>query len=265
MLKNVKELENFIKKEYDIDIQNIEKSKESTDGNVYIINANEYVIKIYNDMGHTKSMINLHEYLVDNNFYVPKIIKDKNGFSYIKHEDKFIVIYSFLEGIQIKKLENFSGEVIVNMANELRRFHDMTNENKFFIKENPIANKIVTDRYSILHFDLTKDNIFYNEKTDKIGFIDFDDSRYGASIFDVSILIALLFISKKYGINNESIKLFIDSYYKDDTELKQKEIPLIKECAINWIDYILDNNQFDTSTNESFEIKKKLIGLLELW
>mgnify|MGYP003308183202 CR=1 FL=1 len=51
-----------------------------------------------------------------------------------------------------------------------------------------------TLRKSILHFDLTKGNVFYNNK---IEFIDFDDAKYGNSIYDVTILIGFLFISKK--------------------------------------------------------------------
>ena len=34
---------------------------------------------------------------------------------------------------------------------------------------------------------------------------------------------------------------------------------LIKKYALKWIDYILDENEFDTSTTESFEVKRKLI------
>ena len=38
-----------------------------------------------------------------------------------------------------------------------------------------------------------------------------------------------------------------------------EKIKLIKKYALKWIDYILDENEFDTSTTESFEVKRKLI------
>ena len=47
---------------------------------------------------------------------------------------------------------------------------------------------------SILHFDVTKNNIFYNDG--KIYFIDFDDAKYEPVICDVAIAITNLFISK---------------------------------------------------------------------
>lgn len=55
------------------------------------------------------------------------------------------------------------------------------------------------------------------------------------------------------------MKIFIDEYYKNDEETKKNEIKYIKDIGINWVNYIIENNNFDTSTNESFEIKKYLI------
>ena len=53
---------------------------------------------------------------------------------------------------------------------------------------------------------------------------------------------------------------FIDEYYADDIDLKNEEVPLIKEYALCWINYILAGNEFDTSTTESFEIRERLIN-----
>ena len=57
----------------------------------------------------------------------------------------------------------------------------------------------------------------------------------------------------------DKIKTFIDSYYESDTQNKERELPYIKSIALKWIDYLLTKNSFDTSTKESFEVKKKLI------
>ena len=102
-----------------------------------------------------------------------------------------------------------------------------------------------------------KENILNNNGN--IEFIDFDDAKYGESVIDISILIALLFFSKKRGVDLKGIQLFIDSYYGYDIELKKLEIKFIKKCALNWIDYTLKNNDLGISVNESFETKKKLI------
>ena len=118
------------------------------------------------------------------------------------------------------------------------------------------------ERKSVLHFDLTRNNIFIDNEQDKIGFIDFDDAKYGASVCDVAILIANLFFSKSKGANLEGMQKFIDAYYEDDLKIKELEVPRIKEFALMWIDYVLDGNEFDSSTTESFEARKKLIAEL---
>ena len=111
---------------------------------------------------------------------------------------------------------------------------------------------------SLLHFDLTKNNIFINSKKE-ITIIDFDDAKYGNSICDVAIFIANLFFSKTRGVDLDGMKLFLNEYYNNDEKKVSSKITEIKEYATSWIDYILSGNEFDTSTNESFEVRKKLI------
>ena len=107
------------------------------------------------------------------------------------------------------------------------------------------------------YVDLTKDNILYNDGD--ISFIDFYDAKYGESVIDISILIALFFVSSKTGVDLDGIRYFVDSYYGDDVDLKTKESCFIKQCALKWIDYTLENNEFESSLIENFELKKKLI------
>lgn len=254
-------LKKILSEEYLINVLKIEKNIESTAGNVYIIyTQNEkYVLKIYDDLSHTNSMILLYDDL-SNKINIPKIIKNKNDICYTIIDSKYVVLYSFLDGVQIgKEFDNLSNDMIKEIAIQIRYLHTLTrDENKYSLKEIPFCkNKI--DRKSLLHFDLTKNNIFYNKESQKIGFIDFDDAKYGPSICDVAITICLLFISKKRGINTKSIQFFIDSYYNSDNDLKEEEIKYIKEYAINWVDYVLNENEFDTSLRESFKLKKEQI------
>ena len=273
-IKNIKELiimnnENNLKKEicdkYNLNVSNIEKNEDSTDGNVYMVYTKnkKYVVKVYDDLKHVRSMVKLHIDLVNNEIDVPRIIETKNGEGYIKlSNNKYVIIYSFLDGIQLgEKFKNLPEEVIRNFAIALNKFHNITcNSNVYSLKEIPFNTEKKVDRYSVLHFDLTRMNIFYNEnKKSKIGFIDFDDAKYGASICDVAIASANLFFSKTRGADMKGYNLFIDSYYGENLELKEKELPYIKDFAIRWIDYIMDGNEFDTSTTESFIVRKELI------
>ena len=72
-------------------------------------------------------------------------------------------------------------------------------------------------------------------------------------------LIANLFFSKTYGVDKDGLNTFVKEYYKDKNEDINEKMKLIKQYAVRWIDYILDGNEFDTSTTESFEVKRKLI------
>ena len=243
---------------YNLIVKQIVKNEESTDGNVYIIETvdKKFVVKIYKNKKHTDSMIRLHKHLFNNDFYVPKIIKNHNNKNYVELKNNIVVVYSFLDGQQLSNLELYSKDIIKKLAKELKRFHDITNNNIYELNE--ISNNLENlKRKSALHFDLTKHNIFYNNG--KIGFIDFDDAKFGPSVYDVAITSALLFFSKKRGLDENNLELFIESYYENNKNLKEKEFPLIKKIAINWVNYILDNNEFDSSLKESFNIKKELL------
>lgn len=257
-------LDNILKNEYDIVSIAIDKDSQSTNGNVYIVSCEnkKFVIKIYDDLQHTNSMIKLHNYLNEKNFNIPKIIKTINNESYCIFEKKFIVVYSFLYGKHVNELWNNddNNEIIKLIAKEVRKFHNQTEfYNDINLKIMPFESK--TNRKSVLHFDLTKDNIFINNNN--IEFIDFDDAKYGDSICDIAILISLFFISKSRGINLTGIHLFIDEYYGDDIKLREEETKYIKEYASKWIEYVLNGNEFDTSTTESFKVKLELIKKLD--
>lgn len=252
------ELDKIIKENYNINVLKIEKNNDSTVGNVYIVYSidKKYVIKIYDDYMHTESMTILHSNL-SNNFYIPKVILTNKGKTYIeiKH-NKYLVLYSFLEGIQI--VDNKSS-LTSKIALELRRMHDYTSENKYKLNELDFLSKYNLKRKSLLHFDLTKHNIFYNEEKDIVGFIDFDDSKYGFSVCDLTIVLVFLFFSTKKGVDIDNINLFIDTYYGEDLELKKEETKYIKEIALSFIDYILLNNEINEELIETFNQKKNLI------
>ena len=253
-----------INNKYNIGIEEIIKNEDSTDGNVYILinHSNKYIAKLYDSKKHTISMVNIHEYLKNGGVNVPEIIlnKENEGYSLLEN-GKYCVIYSFLNGEEIGNLfKNINKDISIKIAKEIKKIHQMTNgNNKYNLPLLPFKIDEIFDRYSVLHFDLTRCNIFYNENwQSQIGFIDFDDAKYGPAIVDVAIAISLLYFSKSRGVDIEGLKAFLNEYY-DTEELRKKEMPYLKECALKWIDYIMDNNHFDSSTMESFEIRKNLI------
>ena len=257
------ELKEILIDKYNFEVNEIQKNIQSTVGNVYMVycNNNKYVIKIYNDMGHTKSMVNLHKLLEEIQLYVPRVIHNSLNEEYTIFEDKYIVVYSFLKGHQIvwnvDKI-NLTEYEINKLAKTVRKLHNLTNNEIIGLPQLSFGNDI--KRKSVLHFDLTRNNIFIDNEQDKIGFIDFDDAKFGASVCDVSILIANLFFSKSKGANLEDMHKFIDAYYEDDLKIKEGEVHRIKEFALMWINYVLNGNEFVASTTESFEARKRLIN-----
>lgn len=257
------EMKRVLKEKYDIDFKKIEKSNQSTDGNVYIVycKSEKYIIKIYKEIEHTESMVKLYSRLKLLDLNIPRIILSKSGKEYEKIlNTNYLVIYSFLDGEQISwnsKTGKLDNDIIVSIAKELRKFHKGTEKNEFDLPKVPFKNN--DKRQSALHFDLTRNNIFICNNN-QIGFIDFDDAKYGDSVCDIAILIANLFFSKTRGVDIKGLQKFVDEYYYNEIALKDEEVPLIKEYALHWINYILDGNEFDTSTTESFEIRKKLIS-----
>ena len=256
------ELMQALIKEYKLNVKSIHKNEQSTDNNVYEIQTDRerYIVKIYTNIEHTKSMSNLHNKLTSSKISTPEIIPTKENNYYIKLlKDYYVVTYSYIDGKPIEWNEQtgrFDRSTIISIANELRKIHTITsNNNVFNLPLLPFVNK--SSRKSVLHFDLTRNNILssYN----KISIIDFDDAKFGDSVCDIAILISNLFFSKTRGVDLDGMNEFIDEYYIDDTDLKNKEKLVIKKYALEWIKYILDGNEFDTSTTESFEARYRLI------
>lgn len=260
------EIENILNLKYNMHVSYIEKSEESTDGNVYIIfntDKTKYVIKVYDNLKHAESMVSLHTYLNEIGLKAPEIIENNLGEKIVIHEDKYIVCYSFVEGVKLKRAD-FTDKRIENVALYLRKLHSINN-NILNLKSVPY--KVNLDRQSILHFDITKNNIFVNQdgnENDEICFIDFDDAKFGSSVCDVAIATTNLFMSKADGLNKEGMMNFIDSYYQEDNMLKKKELPYIKDAAIKWLKSIIDNPNFDTSTRVGLENKLSIWNQLDI-
>lgn len=255
----MEELKKILAQNYKIETDSIEKNEDSTDGNVYMV-KDKFVVKIYDDLNHAKSMIKIHNLLDENKISAPKIIINKfgNGYSELL-DNKYIVVYTFIEGNPIgwdKNTGRLNEDIIKSIANILKKIHNVTQNIELPLHRVKFDQS--NENCSLLHFDLTKNNIFINSKKE-ITIIDFDDAKYGNSICDIAIFIANLFFSKTRGVDLVGMKVFLNEYYNNDEKIISSKITEIKKYAINWIDYILNGNEFDTSTTESFEIRKKLI------
>ena len=74
-----------------------------------------------------------------------------------------------------------------------------------------------------------------------------------------SIAICFLFLSRKNGVDIKGMNQFINEYYGQDKNLKEKEIKYFKSFALSWIDNMLNNNDFTSSLTSSFLSKREMI------
>lgn len=250
---------NVLEDKYEINIKKIEKNEESTDGNVYIVECthSKYVLKLYNSEKHTVAMVELHNLLENNKINAPRIICDKKGDRFVYHKGEYFVLYSFIEGKKLKEV-TFNKKEIKQVAKALRRLHSLGIEINGIDK---ISLSEKNDRNTLLHFDITKNNIFICN--DEIYFIDFDDAKFGPAVYDVAIAVTNLFISKSNGANIDGIKYFIDEYYHESDILKNKELSQIKEASNTWLRSTLKNEILSTSIKEGLE--NKLYWIDKIW
>ncbi len=256
----VEKIKQIFNNQLHIDCLSVEKNSDSTDGNVYMIKCatDKFIAKVYDDIKHANSMVMLHNTL-SKMIHIPQIIySDLNDEATNKNH---IVIYSFMKGTPIdEKITNgkIDSEIIKKIGKTIHQMHDLASQgNKFQLPELPFDT--INQRRAMLHFDLTKSNIFANEN-DEISIIDFDDAMYGSAIYDISILIAFFFFSETRGVDLEGMHTFLDSYYEEDEVLKNEEIKHIKVCVTQWVDYLTSNKELPDDLIECFKTKCKMIN-----
>ena len=260
---NMNVIKNALEENYFNESINVEKNEESSDGNVYMIETKQekFVAKLYKTFKHTINMINIHSTLNKKEINVPKIITTKNEEKYYKIDDNnYLVVYSFIHGEPIgwsEKYRKLDNETIKKIAYTVKKIHSIKIDFLNELEDVKYDENDLKEKNSLLHFDLTRNNIFINNG--EISIIDFDDAKKGSAICDISILIANLFFSKTYGVDINGVNTFINEYFKDEKENIDYKRKTIKKYALKWIHYILDGNEFDTSTTESFVVKRKLI------
>ena len=237
--------------DYNLDIRSIIKNLDSTDGNVFNIETYnyQYILKVYDAKEHAMNMENTYDLLKENRLDSPQIIRNKYNQPFTNFKNTYLMLYSFINGSSLFNI-SLSKKVIINVAQYLRKMHDVKiNELKLPV----VPFKVPEGKNSLLHFDITKGNIFI--ENDKIILIDFDDAKVGPALCDVAIALTNLFISRKNGTDINGINIFLDTYYKNNIEQRQLEEPIIKNIATEWLKYTLKNPKLDKKTIDGLENK----------
>ena len=260
-------LSSVLETKYGITTKELSKNDDSTEKNVYIANTDteKYVIKTYSNIEKAKAISSISKLLSDQSQKVPKVLPTKNHFNHANiNPNEYIVVYSFMDGVPIgwgNQTKKLSPEITTPLARMLASIHSSTQgENEYHLPIVPIKYAEELTRKSALHYDLTRSNVFLDaRRRNLVGIIDFDDAKYGSSIWDVAIAIGNLFISKTFGIDYVGIANFLGQYYANTANVAIIERPMIYHCIELWINAILSETEIDIPHKASFIARKKLI------
>lgn len=157
--------------------------------------------------------IHIQEYLIKNNFPVPKIIYTKDNKLYIEIDKQLFVLYEYIDGVEPNIDDN--AEVIGELVGELHKLMssysgELTTHNKDFFVDRYIdilrkkhypdekLNEYIEIGYSIwnrvkdlpcgfCHGDLHRGNLL-KTKGDKIYMLDFDTACFVPQLFDIAVM-----------------------------------------------------------------------------
>ncbi len=154
----------------------------------------------------------IQEYLIKNNFPVPKIIYTKDNKLYFESNDKLFVMYEFVEGIEPALDENIEqiGELVGRLHSLMKDYNDLIKQEKhFFVNRyinilkrkdyndkktseyikigNQLWNSVKDLPCGFCHGDLHRGNLL-KTKDDKIYMLDFDTCCFVPQLFDIAVM-----------------------------------------------------------------------------
>jgi len=209
----------------------------------YLISTkkNKYILTIFehHEIHELPFYINLMSFLQKNKFRCPKPILSKNGKSLNLLMKKPALIVSFLDGDEVKNINNencFSiGECLAQLHNVGKNFKEGKKnsrdlfwiKNKFQELKNNLAlgnQKIIEAELNflmnnkqealpkgIIHGDLFRDNVLFSQKKGP-GFIDFYYACNEVFVYDIAIAINDWCTNSDGTINNQNLDNFMRGY-----------------------------------------------------
>jgi homoserine kinase type II len=242
--------------------------------------------------------INFKEHLSSKNISCPTPIKAKNLQTIIDFRDKKTVLVSFLNGATLKpnndgyyynitnnhcfqvgailaKMHFASKDFKSSRQNDLavKDFENLFNKFKHLLDDyDPNLNKLITSTLKLLntswrtdleasscHLDLFPDNVFFNEKNQITGVIDFYFSATDLLIYDLAITVNAWCFDKT-NFNFDKFDSLLNSYQKIKP-LNSKELNFLETALIaGAMRFLLTrlNDMFFTPKNSLVKIKNPI-------
>ena len=224
----------------------------------------KYILKIYKKNSNIETEAQFGNYLYNNNVPVAKIIKNSRGQLVTKIGNLKGVLFDFCEGNQIK-WGGLSKDFSENLAKIIAKMHSIMLNNPHNIpakdfnacklaslaglsneeiirkarEMEKVLKKIAFSdlRRALVHSDITWQNLLVSEDRNRINaVIDFGDAHVDYIVWDLSVLITQVFITKTYGLDWPALSAFVKKYYSLcplNRQEKNAIIPFIKMRNLN--------------------------------
>lgn len=206
----------LLQKNYDINIDSLTFNRKG--GCVsYIVNSGneKYFLKIIDNafLDTAIQSIDIQQYLIKNDFPVPKIVNTKDSSPYFIYDNQLFVLYEYIEGVE-PNLDNDAEKIgkLVGKLHELMSSYSgkLTTHNKeFFVDRyieilrkkhysdeklneyieigNSIWNSVKDLPCGFCHGDLHRGNLLQTAD-DKIYMLDFDTACFAPQLFDIAVM-----------------------------------------------------------------------------
>lgn len=156
--------------------------------------------------------IHIQEYLIKNNFSVPKIIYTKDNKLYLEIDNQLFVMYEFIDGVEPTLNENIEqiGKLVGKLHSLMNDYNNIIKQEKHFfvdryiniLKQKSYDDKKVREYIEIgnqfwnsvkdlpcgfCHGDLHRGNLL-KTKDNKIFMLDFDTACFAPQLFDIAVM-----------------------------------------------------------------------------
>jgi len=214
-MKDTKILE-LLRKNYDISTESITFNRKGGCVSYTLNCGNEQcLLKIIDNafLDTAIQSIDIQQYLIKNDFPVPKIINNKDNSPYFINKNQLFVLYEYIDGVEPnlddnaekigdlvgklhKLMSSYSGELTTHnkeffvdrYINILRKKHYPDEKlNEYIEIGNQHWNSVKDLPYGFCHGDLHRGNLL-KTKDDKIYMLDFDTSCFVLQLFDIAVM-----------------------------------------------------------------------------
>lgn len=215
MMNNI-EILNLLKENYNNKIDSVEFIRQG--GCVsYIVNCDneKYFLKIIDNafLDTAIQSIDIQQYLIKNDFPVPKIINNKDNSPYFINENQLFVLYEYIDGVEPnlddnaeeigelvgklhKLMSSYSGELTThNKEFFIDRYIDILRKkhypdkklNEYIDTGNSLWDNVKDLPCGCCHGDLHRGNLLQTVG-DKIYMLDFDTACFAPQLFDIAVM-----------------------------------------------------------------------------